>query len=172
MTTNHPWQAAAAMAARAHRDQLRKDGATPYVSHPVRVALTVALRFGVSDEAVIAAALLHDVIEDTTIDYDDLAARFGTQVADLVAAVSKDPRLPEPERERRYDEQLAKAPWQARLIKLADVYDNLTDAADDTSRRKLTEKAERALKLAEKDPQLTGPRTIVGALVKQVRDRR
>lgn len=160
------------MAARAHRDQWRKDGATPYVSHPVRVALTVALRFGVADEAVIAAALLHDVIEDTTIDYDDLAARFGTQVADLVAAVSKDPRVPEPERERRYDQQLADASWQARLIKLADVYDNLTDAIDEASRRKLADKADRAIALAAKDSQLAGPRAIVEALVKQVRARR
>ncbi|MHC5027931.1 MAG: HD domain-containing protein [Planctomycetota bacterium] len=165
----HLWQAAASLAARAHAGQRRKDGKTPYAAHPTRVALTLTTVFGCNDEEILAAALLHDVIEDTTVDYDDLLEHFGPRVADLVAALSKDPRLVEAERERRYDEQLAAAPWEARLIKLADVYDNLVDAHTDAARSKLAGKAARAIVLAQNDPPLEAARTVVAALVEQVK---
>lgn len=163
------WQAAAAFAARAHGHQVRKDGLTPYFSHPVRVALTVACVFGFCDEEILAAALLHDTLEDTTADYDDLHRHFGRRVADIVAAVSKDMRLVEAKREATYDQQLAAGPWEARLIKLADVYDNLLDIPKGKSRSKQINRAKRALKLAANDPQLTKPREIVAKLVKAKR---
>ena len=144
---------------------MRKDGQTPYFSHCVRVAMTVALKFGCTDDTVLAAALLHDVIEDTQADYDDLLEHFGSEVAEMVAALSKDMRLVESEREPAYDAQLAEAPWQARLIKLADVYDNFTDAGTDAARRKLADKAERALRLADGDPKLTKACEIVRELI-------
>lgn len=161
------WQLASAFAAHAHRHQVRRDGRTPYFSHPVRVALTVAVRFGCSDQRVLAAALLHDVLEDTTADYDDLLARFGPEVASIVAALSKDKRLVEPQREEAYDRQLRQAPWQARLIKLADVYDNLSDAADDVSRRSFIDRAGRALAIAGDDPQLQEGIKILRELVRE-----
>jgi guanosine-3',5'-bis(diphosphate) 3'-pyrophosphohydrolase len=154
MTLRTLWHDAAALSARAHLGQWRRDGTTPYVAHPTRVALIVATRFGVTDESVLAAALLHDVIEDSGIDYDDIAEGFGTGVADVVAALSKDPRLVEPAREHAYDEQLAAGPWEARLIKLADVYDNLLDAADAVRRERMLSRAERALALAAGDDRL------------------
>lgn len=159
------WQQASAFAARAHRHQVRRDGRTPYFSHCVRVALTVALKFSCTDDTVLAAALLHDVIEDTQADYDDVLQHFGSEVAEMVAALSKDMRLVESEREPAYDAQLAEAPWQARLIKLADVYDNFTDAETDAARRKLADKANRALRLAEGDPKLTKACEIVRELI-------
>ena len=79
---------AAAFAARAHQHQLRKDGRTPYVSHPFRVCLVVRHLFGIDDPRIHAAALLHDTIEDTTTDYDDIVERFGPDVAGWVAAVT------------------------------------------------------------------------------------
>lgn len=124
------WQRAASFAARAHAGQLRKDAATPYFAHPVRVAMTVMTVFGCSDEVAIAAALLHDTIEDTKTDYDDLLRVFGAEVADCVAALTKNKALPERARERDYDARLARADWCARLVKLADQYDNLTDARE------------------------------------------
>ena len=159
------WQQASAFAARAHRHQLRKDGRTPYYSHCVRVAMTVALKFGCADDKVLAAALLHDVIEDTQADYDDVLHHFGPEVADLVAAMTKDMRLVESQRESAYDAQLADGPWEARLIKLADVYDNLADAESDDARRKLVDKAQRALRLAQGDPKLTPACEIVRELI-------
>lgn len=147
------WQAAAAYAAWCHRHQLRKDGETPYVSHVFRVAMTIRDVFGCDDEAVLCAALLHDTIEDTGADYDDVASRFGSTVADAVAAMTKDMRLPEPVRERAYDAQLAAADWRARLIKLADCFDNVSDLYDRSPKgvAKVLAKCERALKLARAD---------------------
>ena len=121
------WFEAAAFSAWAHRNDVRKDGLTPYAAHPARVALTVRTVFGVDDDVALAAALLHDVIEDTPCDYDDVWGRFGDDVARIVAALTKNMLLPEAERERDYDERLARADWRARLIKLADAYDNLLD---------------------------------------------
>ncbi len=120
---------AAAFAARVHRHQLRKDGRTPYYAHVVRVAMVLRHQFGVTDPQALAAALLHDTIEDTVTDYDELAEQFGPTVAEWVAALTKDARLPEPQREEAYCRQLAAAAPMVRLIKLADMYDNLCDVA-------------------------------------------
>lgn len=140
------WQTAAGMAARLHQGQVRKDGRTPYISHPFRVALTAREVFGVSDEHVLAAALLHDTIEDTTADFDDIADAFGPEVAQIVAAVTKDMRLPEPAREPAYDEGLRAADWRAHVVKLADQFDNLSNALDDElDPAKFLEKCRRAI---------------------------
>ena len=114
----------------------------------------MAVEFGCTDETVLAAALLHDVLEDTTADYDDLLEHFGHDVAVLVSCLSKDKRLVEPEREQKYDRRLAEGPWQARLIKLADLCDNLADAATGQEQQTLLEKVRRAMALAENDPPL------------------
>lgn len=144
------WQEAAAFAARAHLHQVRKDGATPYVSHVFRVAMTVRDVFACDDPVALAAALLHDTIEDTTADYDEIAERFGAPVADVVAALTKNMALPEDEREREYDARLARADWQARLVKLADTFDNFHDAvAEARSIVRNLERCRRALALVE-----------------------
>ena len=172
MTATPMWQHAASLAARAHRHQVRKDKLkTPYFSHPARVAMTVAVRFGCNDETTLAAAFLHDVIEDTTTDYDNLFEHFGPEVADIVACLSKDPRVVELERERLYDEQLAAGPWQARLVKLADVYDNLADAPDDGTSHRMLEKIDRAVGLAGDGPHIADAITVVRQLADTVRAR-
>jgi predicted deacylase len=148
------WQRAVAFAARQHQGQVRKDGKTPYFAHPARVAVTVRHVFGEADEVALQAALLHDVIEDTTTDYDDLLEQFGREVADAVAALTKDSRMEHDAREAAYDQQLSAAAWQARLVKLADVYDNYSDARNEEERRKFVDKAERAIRCAGTDPRL------------------
>ena len=120
---------AISLASQAHQGQLRKDGRTPYVSHAVRVGWLLEHLFGIRDAEVLAAGVLHDVIEDTTVDYDDLQQQFGPRVADLVARLSKDKRLPEPERERQYHEQLLHGGEHVLAIKLADLLENLADVA-------------------------------------------
>lgn len=166
-----PWHAAASLAARAHEHQVRKDDRTPYIAHPGRVALILAARFGITDEDVLAAGWLHDTIEDCGTDYDDIAEEFGSDVAAYVAAMTKDMRLPEAEREHAYDAQLADGPWQARALKLADVLDNLSDATDGGDLVKLMGKARRALKLAAGDAQLAGARTIVEQCLQEAETR-
>jgi (p)ppGpp synthase/HD superfamily hydrolase len=119
---------AASFAARAHKNQLRKDKETPYFSHPVRVCLTVRQVFGFDDPPMLAAALLHDTIEDTTTDCDDIIERFGPLVAKWVSALSKDSRLPHDSREAEYVKVLAGSDWQVKVLKLADLYDNMADS--------------------------------------------
>ena len=69
-----------------HNGQNRKSG-EPYITHPLHVALYLCeLNF---DKETIAAALLHDLIEDTDISYDDLKKEFGEEVADIVDGVTK-----------------------------------------------------------------------------------
>jgi guanosine-3',5'-bis(diphosphate) 3'-pyrophosphohydrolase len=119
---------ALSFSARAHRHQLRKDGQTPYAAHPFRVCLIVRQVFGIDDPRVLTAAALHDTIEDTTTDFDDLVERFGAEVAGWVAALSKDKRLVEDERETAYARTLAAADWPVRVCKLADLFDNLLDS--------------------------------------------
>jgi len=119
---------AISFAARAHQGQLRKDGRTPYASHVFRVCLIVRQVFGVDDISALTAAVLHDTVEDTTTDYDELKEEFGAEVAGWVADLSKDKRLPDDQREKAYETQLAKAPWQVKVCKLADTFDNLMDS--------------------------------------------
>ncbi len=143
------WMRAATFAARAHRLHMRKDKRTPYVAHVFRVAMLICHRFEHNDDVTLAAAILHDVIEDTPNDYDDISRRFGHDVAELVAALTKNMLLPEPAREKDYDKRLKAADWRARLIKLADVLDNAADGMGKTA--KLRDKCERAIALAEPD---------------------
>jgi (p)ppGpp synthase/HD superfamily hydrolase len=84
--------------------------------------------FGFDDPRMLAAALLHDTIEDTATDCDDIMELFGPEVAKWVAALTKDMRLPHDEREDNYAKGLAAADWQVKALKLADIYDNLGDS--------------------------------------------
>jgi guanosine-3',5'-bis(diphosphate) 3'-pyrophosphohydrolase len=122
------WLDAIALAARAHHGQLRKDQRTPYVSHVFRVAMIVRDIFACDDPDTLTAAVLHDTIEDTTTDYDDIEEAFGVEVARWVAALTKNKSLPHDERERTYSQVLQEAPWQVQLCKLADIFDNLIDS--------------------------------------------
>ncbi len=120
--------AAADFAAVRHRDQRRKgEHAWPYINHPLRVAELLSRVGGVDDAEVIAAALLHDTVEDTATRPDEIERRFGARVRDLVMEVSDDKGLAARERKR---EQIARAPQLshgAALIKLADKIANVGD---------------------------------------------
>jgi (p)ppGpp synthase/HD superfamily hydrolase len=150
------WQRACAFAARAHQHQRRKDGVTPYFSHCARVALIVAHTFGCDDETAITAAFLHDTIEDTNVDGDDIEREFGSLVADCVAALSKNMILREPVRQRDYDRRLSEGDWRARLVNLADSYDNLMDSRDrgPDQVRKARKVCQRVINLAKHDAPL------------------
>jgi len=100
--------------------------------------------FAVADVETLAAGILHDTIEDTATDYDEIRERFGRKIADLVAVLTKDKRLPEAERERDYFAQLARAPLPARLCKIADSLYNLRDS-DARHRPKAAKKARKLL---------------------------
>lgn len=139
---------AVSFAARHHEGQFRKDARTPYVAHPARVLVVLTGVFGVKDPDVLAAGVLHDTIEDTLADCDDLIEEFGERVAGFVALLTKDKRLPEEERERTYFETLVAAPLEVKLCKLADTYDNLDDSSG-LSAEFRTKKLRKARKLLE-----------------------
>src|ERR1043165_4007332 len=85
---------AANFAARKHRLQKRKDEeSSPYVNHPLAVAMLLAEVGAVTDEEVLAAAILHDTLEDTETTPAELEAAFGARVRALVEAVTDDKKL-------------------------------------------------------------------------------
>src|SRR5438067_177442 len=99
VATVRPFLEAISFAARAHHGQMRKDGLTPYASHAFRVCMVLRHVFNVADPRILTAAVLHDTIEDTTTDFDDIAEEFDAEIAQWVAALSKDKRLEEGPRE-------------------------------------------------------------------------
>src|SRR2546430_1836601 len=121
---------AADFAARRHVNQRRK-GATgePYVNHLTEVAMLLAGATGGMDAALVAAGFLHDTLEDTPTEYEELAALFGSDVAELVAAVTDDKSLPKAERKRLQVEHAPKKSVRARLLKMADKISNLRSLA-------------------------------------------
>jgi guanosine-3',5'-bis(diphosphate) 3'-pyrophosphohydrolase len=78
------------MAREAHREQVRRSG-EPYITHPLGVALVLA-DLGL-DDVTIAAALLHDAVEDTTVTSADIERELGADVATIVDGVTKLDRL-------------------------------------------------------------------------------
>ena len=159
---------AVSFSARAHKHQLRKDGQTPYAAHPFRVCLILRTVFGIDDPEVLTAAVLHDTIEDTTTDYDDLVKTFGPRIAAWVALLSKDKRVPDERREAEYRAGLAAADWQVKACKLADIFDNLTDCAHSPSFRKRTVARSRYYLEVLQAPQVARPYEIVTRLLAEV----
>ncbi len=109
------------MATSAHQGQMRKDG-PPYIIHPVAVALMLA-RHGFA-KAVIAAALVHDVLEDTPITADEMGEELGPEVLELVQAVSYDKTLSWEDQRVKYVEAVRKALEGAKAISIADKIHN------------------------------------------------
>lgn len=81
---------AIAFAAEAHAGTCRKGTSVPYIVHPMEAAAIAASM--TADHSVIAAAVLHDVTEDTNFSVEDIRARFGDRIASLVAAESENKR--------------------------------------------------------------------------------
>ena len=121
---------AADFAARKHTSQKRKgEEAEPYINHLIEVAALVAEATDGHRDAV-AAALLHDVVEDQKVTNAEIADLFGPTVASLVAEVTDDKSLP---KQVRKDNQIADASHKsdgASVIKLADKTSNLLAIAN------------------------------------------
>src|SRR5687768_7794747 len=119
---------AASFAADRHRGQRRKDAeASPYINHPLALARILANEGGVTDTAVLVAALLHDTVEDTETTIEEIEARFGPEVAGIVAEVTDDKSLEPAERKRLQVVKAASKSDGAKLVKLADKTCNLRD---------------------------------------------
>ncbi len=112
----------------AHSDQRRASG-EPYYMHPIAVAVII-ISLGMDSESI-AAALLHDVIEDTEYGYDYVKSEFGKSVADLVDGVTKLGKIPLESRESAQAENIRKMliamshDIRVIIIKLADRLHNM-----------------------------------------------
>ena len=121
---------AADFAARAHAMQHRKGLAEePYVNHLTEVAALLAGAIEDDDVELIAAAYLHDTLEDTATRYEDLDMQFGANIARLVAEVTDDKSLPKTERKRLQEEKAPHKSPRAKLVKIADKTSNLRSIA-------------------------------------------
>ncbi len=116
-------------AATCHDGQLRKGCAVPYVEHVMGVAVVLD-RLGFAEDVVIAG-LLHDVVEDTPVTLEQVAAQFGAAVAEIVRHCSEvkidatGAKRPWIDRKRDHLEALGEAPVAARAVVLADKLHNL-----------------------------------------------
>lgn len=124
---------AAEFAAKVHEGKVRKGSNIPYIVHPYEAAVIVSGM--TSDPEVISAALLHDVLEDTEVTYEELREQFGERVAALVKAESEDKTKTWRERKSSTIERLKTATREEKLICLGDKLSNLRcTAADELAR--------------------------------------
>jgi guanosine-3',5'-bis(diphosphate) 3'-pyrophosphohydrolase len=109
----------------AHAGQIRNgSGGMPYIQHPITVAATLE-EPGFGDE-VIAAALLHDVVEDSDVTLDEIRERFGDAVAGLVGAMTDDESIEDyRERKAEHRERIGAAGRDALAIYAADKLTNV-----------------------------------------------
>ena len=111
--------------------QIRKYSGDPYFVHPERVARTVAYYGGSEDQ--IAAAYMHDVVEDTAVSLDFIRAEFGDAIADIVDDLTDVSRPEDGNRAQRKAidrDHTASASQEAQFVKAADIIDNSSDIAD------------------------------------------
>jgi (p)ppGpp synthase/HD superfamily hydrolase len=107
----------------AHKNQIRKVDNLPYIIHPFMVALKLAsYNF---PEIVIAAALTHDVLEDTDFGEDRLRNELGDEVLEIVKAVTNDHSLPWEEKKKKYLETVRKGSEDVKAVAVADKIHNL-----------------------------------------------
>lgn len=114
-------------AARAHAGQDRKGDGSPYIRHPTEVARLLH-REGHDDDVTMAAAFLHDVVEDSDATIEQIEERFGPEVATIVEAMTEDKSIEDyKERKEHHREQVAAFGPAAIRIYTADKLANLRD---------------------------------------------
>ena len=129
------FEKAVAFAVEAHRGQNRKGKDKPYILHPLEVAAIVSTYS--NDPEVLAAAVLHDTVEDTGKTIEDIRSEFGSRVAYLVAGESENKREEQPAestwkiRKSETVKHLEKADRDTKLICLGDKLANIREMATD-----------------------------------------
>ena len=113
-----------------HAGQTRKGNDIPYITHPLSISLILS-QAGASED-VIVAGILHDVVEDSDAELDDVRNEFGDNVAELVKAVTeKDKSLSWESRKRTALAHIKDMSHDALLLKSVDVLHNLSELAHD-----------------------------------------
>lgn len=109
-------------ATECHKGQVRKYTGEPYIVHPAFVAAMVKQLYGSNEE--IAAGWLHDTMEDCNVTYEEIVAKFGQNVARMVAGMTNDSIGNRAERHRQNVEKFAYQPQSVKLIRLCDIGHN------------------------------------------------
>ncbi|GAC1572975.1 MAG: HD domain-containing protein [Candidatus Saccharimonadales bacterium] len=125
-------QKAINVAAFAHRHQMRKDDKTPYIVHPFGVAFILSNY--TTDEDVVIAGLLHDIIEDVSDQYNEqeMRADFGNRVTDIVLGVTEDSDIEDwVKRKQDYRNTLEKSSDESMMVSAADLINNLNGMTAD-----------------------------------------
>ena len=141
MWSQEAYRQAYRFAAEAHQGQKFPGTDLPYLMHLSFVSMEImaALNFeqGRDGNLAVQCALLHDVIEDTAVSYDDVAAAFGKKVAQGVLALTKDETLPKEERMPDSLRRIRQQPYEIWMVKLADRITNLAPPPPYWSREKI-----------------------------------
>lgn len=111
-----------------HSGQVRKHDGRPYIAHLDAVA-SVLSEHGYKNPDMLAAAFLHDTIEKSDTTIEEISQRFGEQIAELVYWLTDSEKGSRTSRAVQAAWRLSRAPWDAKLIKLADIIDNGTAIA-------------------------------------------
>jgi guanosine-3',5'-bis(diphosphate) 3'-pyrophosphohydrolase len=115
-------------ASEKHVHHRRKGGRDiPYINHPIAVATMLATIGDVTDPDLLAAALLHDTVEDTDATHEELVEHFGAEIAALVAEVTDDPSLSSAQRKLTQEREASSKSARAKLLRLADKTCNVHD---------------------------------------------
>jgi (p)ppGpp synthase/HD superfamily hydrolase len=112
----------------AHKDQVRKSDGSPYVVHPIMCAMLLQ-RHGFP-EVVVAATLVHDVLEDTPVTEEELRRELGNEVVDLVCMVTEDKSLEWRARKERYVDMVRNTSEGVKAVSLADKIHNMCSLLD------------------------------------------
>lgn len=162
-------QKAIRFAAKKHAGQYRDgDAPLPYFSHPIEVLILVRHGAKVTDEDVLCAAVLHDVVEDCGVTFDKIEAKFGKRVREIVQQVTRiDPSSdqiqgmsPEQIWEMRNEilmEEIAQMGPEARCIKLADRLSNISESMHTRQGDKLERYIRQTWMILERIPRETCP---------------
>ncbi len=124
-----PIHKAAEFAREKHTGQKRKDG-SDYIHHPLRVCLILLELGKLTSADLLCAALLHDVVEDTDTEVDDLVGDFGSKVSDLVRSLTLADLREGQTKSDRDKSHFSSLSWESRdaqILRSVDRLDNITD---------------------------------------------
>lgn len=141
---------AARFAAERHTGHFRKGSRRePYINHPIEVAEMIAEIGGVDDVDILAAAILHDTVEDVGVTKEELIEHFGEAVCSYVLEVTDDKSLEKAERKQKQIEHAPHLSVGAKTIKIADKISNVTDVVEDPAEHWPLERRQDYIKWAE-----------------------
>ncbi|MGV8169528.1 MAG: HD domain-containing protein [Candidatus Nanoarchaeia archaeon] len=135
----------------AHSGQYRKLSIHQYIIHPLRVSEIILKNFNHRKdlESLRLIAVLHDTIEDTWVNEQKIREKFGDFIADRIIELTEPAEGTKQERHKRYVEILETASDETKIVKLADILDNVILTNDDERWKNFLTKSQKTLEVLE-----------------------